>query len=228
MARITLIALVSITGSIIMIIGMTMYELVGVTPLTYSLIVIGSILDVLLDTICVALSLNINNAQYQSLCSGCDSGLKWCCIKLADQTTRKKEMELAAMHRHRSSAAQGREEPISCKSTKKQSIQTHLDGPPTYLSATQWTPTDSIPTSTESSPTRSSMKLAAMHRHQTPVVQGQDGPMANNQTSIPRDQTTKTQSAEIRLQRGRRTTSTMDLLAIVQGQQEPTPCHSPT
>lgn len=102
----TLIALVSIAGSFAMIIGMTLYEVVGVTPFTYLLIAIGSVLDVLLDSICVALSLNVYDGQYRTVCRRCDSGLKWCCVKLTDRATRKKEMELAEMHRHQTAAEQ--------------------------------------------------------------------------------------------------------------------------
>ena len=144
--RITLIALVSITGSVVMIIGLTTYEMIGITPSTYLLVVTGSILDVLLDSICVALSLNIYEKQYDAVCSGCDSGLRRCCVKLTDRTTRKKEMELAEIHRHQTSTPESiNKDPTSRQSTKKQSIRTHLDGPPIALSPAQSTPTGSTP-----------------------------------------------------------------------------------
>ena len=57
------------------------------------------ILDVMMDTICVFLSLNVHDKYYRFCCGGCDSRLKRCCVKLTDRMTRKKELELAEMHR---------------------------------------------------------------------------------------------------------------------------------
>ena len=174
MPRISLIALLSFIGAVAVMTGLAMYELVGVTPSTYLLIVIGSISDVLLDSICVALSLNAFSKQYQSLCSGCHSGLKWCCIKLADRTTGRKEVQLVAMHRQQShhSPTTHTEEPTPV--VQGQEEPTSDDQPP-------------IPPAQSAKTQSAEMRLQRSHRTTSTmdlleIVQGQQEPTSSQST----------------------------------------------
>ena len=91
----SILAVISVIGSTVLVLGIVLNGLVGPTVTTHYIILLGSILDVLCDVICIALSLSINDTQYSSWCRVCDGVLRRCCIKLTDRTTRKKEMELA-------------------------------------------------------------------------------------------------------------------------------------
>ena len=94
--RMTLIALVSIIGSLVAMIGIALAGVFGMDrPVTYVLLVNGLLLDVLMDCCCIALSLKFSRKQYDQICGGCDRTLQRCCVKMTDKTTRKKEMELA-------------------------------------------------------------------------------------------------------------------------------------
>merc|ERR1719471_2182585 len=95
----TIIALCSIIGSIVVMIAFICSGILGLSPATFLLLVIGNLLDVLLDTVCISLSLNVNRTVYRTLCKICDSHFKRCCVSFTDRTTRKKEMELAAATR---------------------------------------------------------------------------------------------------------------------------------
>lgn len=95
--RMTLIALVSIIGSFMAMIGVILAGALGIDkPGAYILLVNGLLLDVLLDCSCIALSLKFSRKQYDFICNGCDGMLKRCCIMLTNKITRKTEMELAA------------------------------------------------------------------------------------------------------------------------------------
>jgi len=96
MTKMSLIALTSIFGSLLLITGLVICGLSGEqTQLNFVFVTVGSVCDVLLDTLFVSLSLNAHERYYERLCGRCDSRVKTCCVKLTDKTTRKKEMELA-------------------------------------------------------------------------------------------------------------------------------------
>ena len=98
-SRMTSIALISILGSVVFIYGLIAVEAVGHTSISYSAVHIGSILDVVMDTICISVSLKVYDKYYRFCCGKCDSRWKRCCVKLTDQVTRKKELELAEMQK---------------------------------------------------------------------------------------------------------------------------------
>jgi len=95
MTKMTLIALVSIMGSIIMIIGTGIAAATPMTLVDYVLISLGSMLDVMVDAVCISLSMNMHSEAYDRICYSCDSKLKKCCFKWADRTSAKQETELA-------------------------------------------------------------------------------------------------------------------------------------
>lgn len=71
--RLTLIALVSIIGTIVVIIGIAACGIVGINMWNYTFVASGSSLDVLLDVVCISLSLRAHDQYYQRCCRRCDS-----------------------------------------------------------------------------------------------------------------------------------------------------------
>jgi len=95
MTKMTVIALVSIIGSIVMIIGSAIGAVTPMTTANYVLIAFGSMLDVLLDAMCISLSLNVHSTSYQRFCAPLDSRLENCCMRLTERNADKLERELA-------------------------------------------------------------------------------------------------------------------------------------
>merc|ERR1712079_217647 len=92
----TVLAVISIIGSVLVIFGLAVNGILGNdTPLDFLLVNTGSIADVLLDTVCISLSIKSHEKYYLRFCHCLNWRLKKCCVKLTDRVTRKKEMELA-------------------------------------------------------------------------------------------------------------------------------------
>ena len=90
----------SIIGSTVTVAAMGAVSAIGINPFSFLMVIIGTMMDVLLDAVCITLSLKLSNKHYYRICKRCDSTVKWCCVKLTDRTTRKTEMELAAATKH--------------------------------------------------------------------------------------------------------------------------------
>merc|ERR1719189_1908166 len=95
MTKLTIVALISNIGTVIIVIGFPISAVYGISPAMYVIGLSGTTLDVLLDVISVTLSLKINVVLYLKVCGRCDSSMKRCCHGISNRLSRKQEMELA-------------------------------------------------------------------------------------------------------------------------------------
>jgi len=98
MTRMTIIAIVSVTASVVVSVTLIVAGSYGAnyTPWSYLILITALSADVLVDVICIALPLASYDKHYQCLCSRCDAQCKVCCARLAKASRGKAESELVA------------------------------------------------------------------------------------------------------------------------------------
>jgi len=97
MTRYTILGSVTIIGSVVVIFSAIALSLMPrYTPLLHLTAVTGQSMDILIDSVCIALSLNFYSQYYSSMCSCFDRRIRKCCDLCAVKTTNKMERQLAA------------------------------------------------------------------------------------------------------------------------------------